>query len=159
MQRLGGSRATEPNANRPRSPAYFIYKRHYIPIYIFTRTHTYLTFFPFHIVYSPYVRRVSRVCALPPFEPNQTNAPLFYLRVFRKGEAFIPFLSTIRSVVERYAPNTGPWNISFRFMSYIFRHYVFSGGWFLSIYYLIPRFSFRYCILRILTVKRKCSFT
>lgn len=74
-----------------------LYKRYYIPIYIFTRTHTYLTFFPFHIVYSSYVRRgqLARMCALPPFEPNETNAPLFYLRVFRKGEAFIPFLYTV----------------------------------------------------------------
>lgn len=55
-ERLEGPRATDSlSATSPRSP--IIYKRFYIPIYIFTRTHTYLTFFPFHIVYSSYVKR------------------------------------------------------------------------------------------------------
>lgn len=48
------------------------------------------------------------VVRVPPLEPNETNARLFYLRVFRKGEAFIPLLSNSRSVVERSALNTGP---------------------------------------------------
>lgn len=85
-----GSPATASN-RLPRALPTILYKRLYIPIYIFTRTHTYLTFFPFHVVYSPYVSAGS-VCVLPPFEPN---APRLYLRVFRKGKAFIPFVSTI----------------------------------------------------------------
>ncbi|GBP82269.1 hypothetical protein EVAR_103452_1 [Eumeta japonica] len=52
-------RATKSDHRRRRSGAdcppipYSIYKRRlYVPIYIFTRTHTYLTFFPFESVWS-----------------------------------------------------------------------------------------------------------
>lgn len=109
--RLRGARGYRDRARlrRERSRALppILYKPLYIPIFIFTRTHTYLTFFPFHVVYSTYVARRRCACVPPPFEPNGTNAPLFYLRVFRKGKAFIPFLSTIRSVVVSNTLNTG----------------------------------------------------
>lgn len=75
-RRLQGSRETE-RAERQPSALYLFYINAYIPIYIFTRTHTYLTFFPFHIVYSPYVRRGQLACVRPPFEPNVRSTLLF----------------------------------------------------------------------------------
>lgn len=70
-----------------------LYKRLYIPIYIFTRTHTYLTFFPFHVVYSPYVRRecrCARLCA--PAIRTERSLSSIYVFLERVKLLYLSFL-------------------------------------------------------------------
>lgn len=75
------------------------YINDYIPIYTFTHTHTYLTFFPFLVVYSPYVLP-GRVSACVRASRTE-RTPLSYLRVFRKSKAFYLSFLLFRSVVEQ----------------------------------------------------------
>lgn len=114
-----------------------LYKRLYIPIYIFTRTHTYLTFFPFHVVYSPYVRLAGsvgamRVCVLRN-RTKRTSVPI-YVFLERVKLLYLSFL-LFRSVVERNTLNADPRNILLRFMDFIFVIYTFRLECFINFYF------------------------
>lgn len=117
----GGWTATEHSQRtQPPAPSTIFYINDYIPIYIFTHAHIYLTFFPFHVVvYFPYARLARvRVCV-----PGQTNAALLFT-CFRKGKAFYLSFLLFRCVVEQYlgwhAVEYLPSIYVFHFTRYIF---------------------------------------
>lgn len=96
----------------------------YTDLYIYTHSYIF-NFFPISRRLFVFVRRGQRtgrrrlasVCGGR--HSNQTEWTLSALPIyefFRKGKAFLPFLSAIRSVVARNSPNAVPWNIRIRFM-------------------------------------------